>query len=63
MALDRIRLNATPLFKRGTLIAEGIASAIFEEKNATDGRLAAGRKLTEKVNEADKSLFHLLERL
>ena len=31
---------------------KGIASAIFEEKNATDGCLAAGRKLTEKVNEA-----------
>ena len=31
---------------------EGIAPAIFEEKDTTDGHLAAGRKLTEKVNKA-----------
>ncbi len=38
---------------------EGIASAIFEEKDATDRRLAAGRKLTEKVNEAQKGSVQL----
>jgi S-adenosylmethionine decarboxylase len=46
------RISAEREAPDAAIFDEGIASAISEEKGAADGRLAAGRKLTGKVNEA-----------
>jgi 2-oxoglutarate dehydrogenase E2 component (dihydrolipoamide succinyltransferase) len=49
------RISAEREAPDATIFDEGIASAISEEKSAADGCLGAGRKLTGKVNEADKT--------
>jgi lipid-A-disaccharide synthase len=46
------RISAEREVPDAAIFDEGIASAISEEKGAADGCLAAGRKLTGKVNEA-----------
>ena len=46
------RISAKRKAPDAVVFDEGIAPAISEEKNTADGRLAAGRKLTVKVNMA-----------
>ena len=46
------RISAKRKAPDAVVFDEGIAPAISEEKNTADGRLAAGRKLTAKVNMA-----------
>ncbi len=50
------RISAKRKAPDAVVFDEGIASAISEEKNTADGRLAAGRKLTEKVNMAQEGI-------
>ena len=49
------RISAKRKAPDAVVFDEGIAPAISEEKNTADGRLAAGRKLTAKVNMAGGS--------
>jgi len=47
------RISAKRKAPDAVVFDEGIAPAISEEKNTADGCLAAGRKLTVKVNMAN----------
>ena len=54
------RISAKRKAPDAVVFDEGIAPAISEEKNTADGRLAAGRKLTAKVNMAPTAVSRII---